>query len=79
MAPFVTLSILFIAAALLGSQVLRTRRPSARRSRPPALLVGWVVAYWFAVLRADAAAPEAWTLVWIPLVDPRSDSGLRSC
>jgi hypothetical protein len=65
--PFATLSILFLAAALLGSQVLRTRRPSPRRSRLLALLVGWIVAYWFAVLRADAAAPEAWTLVWIPL------------
>jgi hypothetical protein len=66
-APFVTLSILFIASALLGSQLLRTRRPSARRSGLPALLVAWIVAYWFAVLRVDAAAPEAWTLVWIPI------------
>ena len=69
-APFVSLSILFIAAALLGSQVLRTRRPSARRSRPPALLVALLVVGRRLLVRhpeGGCRGPGGVDAIWSPL------------
>jgi hypothetical protein len=65
--PFATLAILLVSLVLLGVLLLRAPRDPRGRSRLLLLFVAWILGYWLVAIRVDPGAPEAWTLILIPI------------